>query len=74
MTNLKTLLLAACAPVILSACASLGAAPPAPVSAPAAVAEASKPKPVYGTYGFDTAGMDACGARRPGDDLVARLA
>ena len=69
MTNLKTLLLAACAPVILSACASMAAAPPAPVPAPAPVAEAAKPKPAYGTFGFDTAGMDA--SVKPGDDFFS---
>lgn len=66
MTNLKTLLLAACAPVILSACASLGDAPPAPVAAP--LAEAS-PRPAYGAYGFDTAGMDS--SVKPGDDFFS---
>ncbi|CAN5492836.1 M13 family metallopeptidase [soil metagenome] len=69
MTNLKTLLLAACAPVILSACASLGAAPPAPVPAPAPIAQAPKPKPAYGTFGFDTAGMDT--SVKPGDDFFS---
>ena len=47
MTKLKTLLLAACAPVILAACASTGAAPPAPTPASTPMAEA--PKPAYGT-------------------------
>ncbi|MDZ4051683.1 MAG: M13 family peptidase, partial [Phenylobacterium sp.] len=69
MTNLKVLLLAACAPVILSACASLGAAPPAQLPAPAPVAEAPRAKPVYGTFGFDTAGMDR--SVKPGDDFFA---
>lgn len=68
MTHLKTLLLAACAPVILSACASM-AAPPAPMLAPAPVAEAPKAKPAYGTYGFDTAGMDA--SVKPGNDFFS---
>ncbi|MEP9360455.1 M13 family metallopeptidase [Sphingomonas sp. KR3-1] len=36
-----------------------------PVSEPAP--QPDKPKPVYGTYGFDTAGMDA--SVKPGDDF-----
>ena len=35
------------------------AAPVVPAEAPAEVAVAAAPKPTYGTYGFDTAGMDA---------------
>lgn len=69
MTTWKTLLLGACAPVLLSACAT--AAPPAkmataPEVAPPAAASA-KPAPKYGTFGFDVAGMDRAVA--PGDDF-----
>jgi putative endopeptidase len=52
---------------ILTACAA-EKAPPAAAPASPPVAEA-KPKPVYGTYGFDTAGMNKSVA--PGDDFYA---
>jgi putative endopeptidase len=71
MTTWKTLLLGACAPALLSACATVAEpqqTPAAPV-APAPVAEAAKPKPKYGTFGFDVAGMDRSVA--PGDDFYA---
>jgi putative endopeptidase len=69
MTTWKTLLLGACAPVLLSASATAAiaapAAPPAEASAPKA--EASRPKPKFGDFGFDVAGMDK--SVRPGDDF-----
>ncbi|MGH6999330.1 MAG: M13 family peptidase, partial [Phenylobacterium sp.] len=68
MTTWKTLLLGACAPVLLSACATT-APSPAAEAPPAPVAEAAKPKPQYGTFGFDVAGMDRAVA--PGDDFYA---
>ncbi|HEY9233408.1 MAG TPA: M13 family metallopeptidase [Phenylobacterium sp.] len=58
--NWKSLLLAACAPLLLSACAT--AAPSAEIAAPAG-------KPKFGTFGFDVAGMDRTVA--PGDDFYA---
>jgi putative endopeptidase len=64
MTTWKSLLLGACAPVLLSAPAM--AATPPKAQAPA-VADAAKSKPKYGTFGFDTAGMDR--AIAPGDDF-----
>ena len=68
MKTWKSLLLGACAPLVLAACAT--AAPvPAPETAPPPVAEAAKPKPKYGTFGFDVAGMDTSVA--PGDDFYA---
>lgn len=68
MTTWKSALLGACAPLILSACAT--AAPPAPtLEASPATAEAPKPQPKYGTFGFDVAGMDRAVA--PGDSFFA---
>jgi putative endopeptidase len=71
MTNWKIALLGACAPVLLSACAT--AAPSAPAQ-PAAAPEVppppappAKPAPKYGSFGFDTAGMDRTVA--PGDNF-----
>ncbi|OSZ66749.1 peptidase M13 [Sphingomonas sp. IBVSS2] len=60
------------APVLLAGCAhnaSLPAAPveAAPVTEPDPAPQPEKPKPVYGSYGFDTAGMDP--AIKPGDDF-----
>jgi putative endopeptidase len=59
------------APVLLAGCAHNQPLPVAPVeAAPVTEAEAAppeKPKPVYGSYGFDTAGMDT--AVKPGDDF-----
>ncbi len=60
------------APVLLAGCAHNQPLPTAPVeAAPVTEAEAApqpeKPKPVYGSYGFDTAGMDT--AIKPGDDF-----
>ncbi len=60
------------APVLLAGCANQGgvAADAGPVQADPvvdAVPAPEKPKPVYGTYGFDTAGMDA--SVKPGDDF-----
>ena len=69
MNTWKTLLLGACAPLVLAACATAAPAPaPAPEAAPP-VAEAAKAKPKYGAFGFDTAGMDTAVA--PGDDFYA---
>lgn len=61
--NWKSLLLGACAPLLLAACATT--APNAVTGAPASPAG----KPKYGSFGFDTAGMDAAVA--PGDDFYA---
>ena len=56
MNTWKTLLLGACAPLVLAACATTAPAPaPAPEAAPPPVAEAAKAKPKYGAFGFDTA-------------------
>ncbi len=59
------------APVLLAGCAHNQPLPTAPVeAAPVAEAEVAppeKPKPVYGSYGFDIAGMDT--AIKPGDDF-----
>ncbi len=61
------------APVLLAGCAhdtQVGASAPVPVQAEPiteSVPEVVKPKPTFGTYGFDTAGMDA--AIAPGDDF-----
>ncbi len=60
--NWKSLLLGACAPLLLAACAT------AP-SADRTVAAASAGKPKYGSFGFDEAGMDLSVA--PGDDFYA---
>ncbi len=61
------------APVLLAGCAHNQPLPTAPVEAApvteAEVAPPEKPKPVYGSYGFDTAGMDA--AIKPGDDFYS---
>jgi putative endopeptidase len=60
------------ATTILAGCAAHEVAPP-PAVAPAAVAEPAvppappAPKPQYGTYGFDSAGMDPSAA--PGDNF-----
>ena len=64
MTNWKSLLLGACAPVLLTACAT--AAVPVD-TAPARAEAAGKPK--YGTFGFDVSGMDR--TVTPGDDFYA---
>jgi putative endopeptidase len=61
-------LAAASAAALLSACATAAPAPPAPVAeAPRASAAPPKPKPMYGAFGFDVAGMDRSVA--PGDDF-----
>src|SRR5690242_12638381 len=62
----------ALATTALAGCATQAPPPPAPVAeAPATVAPvpaaAPAPKPQYGTFGFDTAGMDKAVA--PGDDF-----
>jgi len=59
----------ALASTALAACATQAPPPPPPAAPVAAVAppEASPPKPAYGTFGFDTAGMDRSVA--PGDDF-----
>ncbi|HVI33266.1 M13 family metallopeptidase [Phenylobacterium sp.] len=65
----KSWLVAASAAALLGACATPAEPPPPPVAeAPAAPAPA-KPRPQYGTFGFDTAGMDRAAA--PGDDFFA---
>jgi putative endopeptidase len=70
MTRLFAFALASTA---LAACATQAPPPPpaAPATPVAAVAppEASAPKPEYGTFGFDTAGMDKSVA--PGDDFFS---
>lgn len=58
-------MLAIVSPTLLCACA---AADPAPRASPPPAASA-KPHPQYGTFGFDTAGMDP--SVRPGDDFFA---
>jgi putative endopeptidase len=66
----KTILIALLASASLSACASQMAskdAPPATASAVPAPTAPPAPKPQYGTFGFDTAGMDTSVA--PGDDF-----
>lgn len=62
----KSWLVAASAAALLSACATPAEPPPPVAEAPAAPAPA-KPRPQYGTFGFDTAGMDRAAA--PGDDF-----
>ena len=57
MTTWKSLLLGACAPVVLFAAPAFAESP----------AETAKPK--YGTFGFDVAGMDRSVV--PGDDFYA---
>ncbi|MEO8115864.1 MAG: M13 family metallopeptidase N-terminal domain-containing protein, partial [Phenylobacterium sp.] len=61
--------LAACATALLSACATATPPPlpPQAVAAPPPPPEPAKPKPQYGSFGFDAAGMDA--AVQPGDDF-----
>src|SRR4051812_46336831 len=59
---------------VLAGCASAPPPPPAPPSlvaeaAPPAPEPAPSPKPQYGTFGFDTAGMDTSVA--PGDDFYS---
>jgi len=63
MTNWKSLLLGACAPILLTACATAAGTP---TDAPRAQA-ALVGKPKYGTFGFDVAGMNRTVA--PGDDF-----
>ncbi|WP_374576215.1 M13 family metallopeptidase [Phenylobacterium sp.] len=68
MNHWKRWAFGAIAPLVLTACATTGApaaAPEAPPMPPAATAE--KPKPQYGAFGFDAAGMDA--SVKPGDDF-----
>ncbi|MDP3749417.1 MAG: M13 family metallopeptidase [Phenylobacterium sp.] len=67
MNTWKSVLLGACAPVLLAACATAPAPAPPAQSAPAPVAEAPRPQPKFGTFGFDVAGMDKAVA--PGDDF-----
>ncbi|WNZ65421.1 M13 family metallopeptidase [Myxococcus sp. MxC21-1] len=58
----RHVLVSACTTALLTSCASSTSAekaePPAPVATAPAEAPASKPKPTYGTFGFDTPGMD----------------
>ncbi|NVI97180.1 M13 family metallopeptidase [Myxococcus sp. AM009] len=67
----RHVLASACTTALLTSCASSTsaekAAPPAPVAAAPAAPPASKPKPTYGTFGFDSSGMDRDIA--PGDDF-----
>jgi putative endopeptidase len=69
MTFWKHLAPALIAPLLLGACMTT----PAPISPEPSptppVASMDKPKPKYGTYGFDTAGMDT--SVKPGDDFFA---
>lgn len=69
MTDWKRWTFGALAPLVLAACAGVtpAAAPEAPPMPPAA--EMQRPKPQYGTFGFDTAGMDP--SVKPGDDFFA---
>ncbi|MEK7430564.1 MAG: M13 family metallopeptidase [Pseudomonadota bacterium] len=68
MKTWKSLLLGACAPVLLSACATTTPVLlTAETATPSPAAEAAKPKPKYGSFGFDTAGMDRTVA--PGDSF-----
>ncbi|RAK50725.1 M13 family metallopeptidase [Phenylobacterium deserti] len=61
-------LAAASTAVLLSACATPASAPTEGAAAPTPVAEApARPKPQYGTFGIDTAGMDTSVA--PGSDF-----
>ncbi|MDB5452004.1 MAG: metallopeptidase [Caulobacteraceae bacterium] len=62
---IQHLLLAAASTLVLAACASTAAPPPPPVAQ--AEPAPARPKPQYGSYGFDTAGMDRSVA--PGDDF-----
>jgi putative endopeptidase len=64
MTTWKSLLLGACAPALLSVCL---AAPSASFAQAAPAATEFSATPKYGTFGFDTAGMDRSVA--PGDDF-----
>ncbi|MBJ6760184.1 M13 family metallopeptidase [Myxococcaceae bacterium JPH2] len=63
--------LSACATALLAACATSTPAekpaPPVTEAAPVVAAPAPAPKPTYGTFGFDVAGMDATVA--PGDSF-----
>ncbi len=63
----KAGLLAVLAPLSLMACAAAQSSPPA--AAPPVAAVATSPRPQFGTFGFDSAGMDP--AVRPGDDFYA---
>ncbi len=51
----------------LALASSVASADPAPKAADSAAAPAATGKPAYGTYGFDTAGMDR--SVKPGDDF-----
>jgi putative endopeptidase len=69
MTVRLAMLAGVCAATLLSACATQAPPPPAPVAEapPAPPPAPPKPQPKYGTFGFDTAGMDR--AVQPGDDF-----
>ena len=56
-----------CASSALASCTTTDAANSAAAEAPAPVAEAPRPAPQIGSYGFDAAGMDTSVA--PGDDF-----
>ncbi|HSQ98767.1 MAG TPA: M13-type metalloendopeptidase [Sphingomicrobium sp.] len=67
---MRRLLAVLAAGTALGACATQAPAPPPPpppAAAAAALPPAAAPKPQYGTFGFDTAGMDPSVA--PGDDF-----
>ncbi|WP_374468835.1 M13 family metallopeptidase [Phenylobacterium sp.] len=66
MTLRKSWLAAASAAALLSACAT-PVEPPAPVAQGPAQPAPVRPKPTFGTFGFDTAGMDRSVA--PGEDF-----
>lgn len=69
MIDWKRRTLAAFAPLVLAACAGVAPSPAPEAPAMPPVAEAARPKPQYGTFGFDTAGMDV--SVKPGDDFFA---
>ncbi|RYD54704.1 MAG: M13 family peptidase [Sphingomonadales bacterium] len=57
------------APVLLVGCTQSQSAPPVTEAQPLTEPAAAAPKPTFGTYGFDTAGMDTNAT--PGDDFYA---
>ena len=68
---MRTLLIALAGSTILAGCATKSPPPPSPPAEVAPVAPEAPvpaaPKPQYGTFGIDTAGMDKSVA--PGDDF-----
>jgi putative endopeptidase len=70
MMSWKTRLLAACAPLVLAACATAPSETAPPPPPPPSIAQApAAPAPMYGTFGFDVAGMDR--SATPGDDFFS---